>query len=266
MSEQIAFVGAGVMGGTLLASILKNGYPASDIVVGEIREERAAELRALHGVEVTDPRSAVSDADVLFIAVKPQDVPALLAEVADVVRPDAVLVSLAAGVPIATYAAAVPETVAIVRVMPNTPALVGKGVFGVSPGKVCDDGELGLVVRLLSPAGHVEVVDEAQQDAVTALSGSGPAYVFYLAEQMIAAGVAAGLSPDVARRLAVGTIEGAAVLMRSSAADPAELRRQVTSPNGTTAAAIAAFDKAGVAEALQAGVAAAASRSAELSG
>lgn len=265
MSEQIAFLGAGVMGGTILASILKNGYPASDVVVGEIRAKRAAELRAQHGVEVTDPRSAVSDADVLIVAVKPQDVPALLSDVADVVRDDAVLVSLAAGIPIATYQAALPDTVAIVRVMPNTPALVGKGVFGVSAGPACTEGQVNLVVRMLSPAGLVEVVDEAAQDAVTAVSGSGPAYVFYLAEQMIAAGVEAGLEPEVARRLAVGTVEGAAALMKSSDADPAELRRQVTSPNGTTAAAIAAFDEAGVAASLRAGVAAAAARSAELS-
>jgi pyrroline-5-carboxylate reductase len=265
MSEQIAFLGAGVMGGALLSSILRNGYPASDVVVGEIRAERAAELRSQHGVEVTDPRSAASDADVLIVGVKPQDVATLLADVADVVRPDAVVVSLAAGVPIATYAASLPGSVAIVRVMPNTPALVGKGVFGVSRGVACTEGQLNLVVRMLSPAGIVEVVDESVQDAVTAVSGSGPAYVFYLAEQMIAAGVEAGLTPQVARRLAVGTVAGAAALMSSSDADPAELRRQVTSPNGTTAAAIAAFEEAGVAASLRAGVKAAADRSAELS-
>lgn len=266
MSEQIAFLGAGVMGGTLLASVLDSGHPAAGIVVGEVRPERAEELRAQHGVEVTDPRSAVAAADVVIVAVKPQDVPALLADVADNVRPGAILVSLAAGIPIATYAAALPETVAIVRVMPNTPALVGKGVFGLSPDGGCTDDQVDLVVRLLSPAGIVEVVEESAQDAVTAVSGSGPAYVFYLAEQMIAAGVESGLSNDVARRLTLGTLEGAAALLLSSPADPAELRRQVTSPNGTTAAAIATFDEAGVAAGIRAGVKAAAARSAELSG
>jgi pyrroline-5-carboxylate reductase len=266
MTHRIAILGAGVMGETLLSAIVSAGHPADHVVVSEKRAERAAELRETYGVEVTGNAEAVTGADVVLLVVKPQDVAGLLDEIASSVHPSASVVSLAAGIRTAALAAALPDGVAVLRAMPNTPALVGEGMFGVSPGHGVDDEQLATVVALLESGGKVVVVDESLQDAVTAVSGSGPAYVFYLAEAMIAGGVAEGLDPDTARTLAAQTLVGAAALLAGSTEPPEELRRRVTSPNGTTHAAITTFDQRGVKDGLVAGVAACAARSAELSG
>lgn len=262
----IAFLGAGVMGETILAAILRAGQAPGDVRVAEKSPDRAEALRSTHGVVVTDARSAVEGADVVVVAVKPQDVPAVLADVADAVSPSATVVSIAAGVRTATFEAALPAGTAVVRAMPNTPALVGEGMFGISAGSSCTQEQVEAVASLLGTGGEVAVVDESLQDAVTAVSGSGPAYVFYLVEQMVAGGVEAGLDEATARVLATRTLVGAATLLDRSGDEPAELRRRVTSPGGTTAAAIATFDQSGVAAGLRAGVVAAARRSAELSG
>ncbi len=264
--DRIAILGGGVMGETLLNAILASGRRPADVVVSEKVAERAEELRGRYGVAVAEPGDAVVGAATVLVAVKPQDVPGLVADVADGVAPGATVLSLAAGVRIATYEDGLAEGVAVVRAMPNTPALVGEGMFGVSPGSACDDQRLAGAVALLETGGRVVVVPEEQQDAVTAVSGSGPAYVFYLAEAMIDAGVEAGLERDTARVLAQQTIRGAAALLADTSDEPAELRRRVTSPNGTTHAAITTFDEHGVDAGLRAGVAAAARRSAELSG
>ena len=190
----------------------------------------------------------------MLVVVKPQDVPALLEEIAPAVDPDATVVSLAAGIRIATVESALPDGIAVVRAMPNTPALVGEGMFGISPGSSCTGEQLLQVRELLANGGKVVVVDESGQDAVTAVSGSGPAYVFYLAEAMVDGGVEAGLDAETARILATQTLVGAAKLLATSDDDAAELRRRVTSPNGTTAAAIEAFDERDVHDALVAGV------------
>ncbi|MEJ7634617.1 pyrroline-5-carboxylate reductase [Aeromicrobium sp.] len=266
MTQRIAILGAGVMGETLLSAIIDGGHPASDLIISEKREDRAAELRETYGVEVTSNAHAASDAEVILLVVKPQDVPALLEEIVASVRPGATVVSLAAGIRIDTMTAALPEGVAVIRAMPNTPALVGEGMFGISPGPDVSDAQLACVVSLLETGGKVVVVDEAQQDGVTAVSGSGPAYVFYLAEAMIAGGVEAGLDEATARTLATQTLLGSAKLLAESDDTAEELRRRVTSPNGTTHAAIVTFDERGVKEGIVAGVAAAAARSAELSG
>lgn len=265
MTERIAIIGVGVMGETIVTTLLAAGVAPDSVVAVEKRPERVAELRERHGIGAAGAVEAVRGATLVLLVTKPQDVPAVLAEVGPNVAPGATLVSFAAGVRTAAIEAAVPDGVAVVRVMPNTPALVGRGVFGVSPGASCPPARLAEVERLLAPGGEVVVVDEADQDALTAVSGSGPAYVFYLAEAMIAGGVEAGLDRATARRLAVATIEGSAALLAGSDDEPAELRRRVTSPNGTTAAAIATFDEHGVAAAVAAGVRAAAARSAELS-
>lgn len=262
---RIAILGGGVMGETLLTALIASGRRPVDLVVSEKMPDRAEELRQRHGVEVTDVASAVQRAGVVLVVVKPQDVPSVVAEIAPLVDPAATVVSLAAGVRIATYESALADGVAVVRAMPNTPALVGEGMFGVSPGAACDDTRLAEAVALLETGGRVVVVPEDQQDGVTAVSGSGPAYVFYLAEAMIDGGVAAGLDRDTARALAEQTIRGAAALLAGSDDEPAELRRRVTSPHGTTHAAISTFDDHGVDAALRAGVEAAARRSAELS-
>lgn len=266
MTHRIAILGAGVMGETLLSAIVGSGHPTADLVISEKREDRAAELRETYGITVTGNAEAVSEADMVLVLVKPQDVPALLDEIAGSVPPTATVVSLAAGIRIETVTAALPAGVAVIRAMPNTPALVGEGMFGISPGPGVSQQQVADVVALLESGGKVVVVDESRQDAVTAVSGSGPAYVFYLAEAMIAGGLAAGLDEATARTLATQTLVGSAKLLAESDDTAEELRRRVTSPNGTTHAAIVTFDEQGVKDGIQAGIAAAAARSAELSG
>lgn len=265
MSIQIAIIGAGVMGETLLSAFLSAGHSTDDVVITEKRAERATELREKYGVQVLDNAAAAARADVLLLVVKPQDMATVLNEVGGSVRVGATVLSIAAGITIDTVEAGVADGVAVVRVMPNTPALVGEGMFGISPGRDCSADQLAVAQELLEAGGKVVVIDEAQQNALTGVSGSGPAYVFYLAEAMIAGGVAAGLDADTARLLTTQTIVGAAKLLAGSEDGPDVLRKRVTSPHGTTAAAIETFDERGVKDSIAAGIVAAARRSAELS-
>jgi len=258
---RIAVVGGGVMGGTLLTAMAGAGY--EDLVVVERSEQRRLAL-ADQGFETSAELAAVAGADVVLLVTKPQDVPSVLAELTGFVDAEVTVVSLAAGVRTATIEEALVDGVAVVRAMPNTPAVIGLGVFGVSPGSAVSSAKLQEVVDLLSAGGDVVVLDESRQDAVTAISGSGPAYLFYLAEHMIAAGVAAGLEEETAQTLAVQTLNGAAQLLSQSSESAQELRRRVTSPNGTTHSAITTFDQLGVGAGVEAGVRAAIGRSAEL--
>lgn len=260
---RIAVIGGGVMGETLIGAWRAAGI--GSIVVSEPRADRAAELVERHGIESAQGAAAVQGAEVVVLAVKPQQISGAIDQVADSLRSDAVVVSVAAGVTTATMERGLPEGVAAVRAMPNTPAVIGKGMFGVSAGSNVDDQKLDLVVRLLGAAGEVVVVDEAHQDAVTAVSGSGPAYLYYLAEAMIDGGVSAGLDEATAVELTQQTLIGASALLADSDQSAADLRRQVTSPNGTTHAAITTFDEQGAGTALRAGIAAAAARARELS-
>lgn len=254
------------MGETLLTTVLAAGQAPAEVVVAEKSAERAEYLRTTHGVEIADLESAATDAAVVFVVVKPQDVADVLARVGALISPSATVVSFAAGVRLATFESALAPGTAVLRVMPNTPALVGEGMFGLSPGAAAGADRVALVTQLLRPGGKVVVIDEQQQDILTAVSGSGPAYVFYLAEAMAAGGVAGGLDAETARTLTTQTILGAAKLLAGSDVDATELRRRVTSPHGTTAEAIATFDERSVKDAVIAGVLAAARRSAELSG
>jgi pyrroline-5-carboxylate reductase len=258
---RIAVVGGGVMGGTLVEAMARAGH--DDVVVIERSPERRAELER-NGHATAAGIEAVDGADLVLLVVKPQDVATVLPALADAIAPGATVVSLAAGVGTATIEAALPETVSVVRAMPNTPAVIGRGMFGVSPGSRVPADRLDDVVALLASGGEVVVVDESHQDAVTAVSGSGPAYLFHLAEHMIAAGIEGGLEPEDARTLTVQTLAGAAELLARSDDAPEELRRRVTSPNGTTHAAITTFDEHGVGDGIRAGVLAAIARSAEL--
>ncbi|NLC98198.1 MAG: pyrroline-5-carboxylate reductase [Actinomycetales bacterium] len=262
MEQRTAVLGGGVMGGTLVASIVASGN--QNVVVIEKNAERAAELARDYGVEVGTELGLIAGAQQILLAVKPQDMPGLLSQIAPHVGPSAIVISLAAGVTTETIEGVLGSEAAVVRVMPNTPAIVGEGMFGVSAGTSVSAAQLDQVVNLLAHGGKVEVIDEPLQNALTSVSGSGPAYVFYLAENMIEAGVAEGLDREVARSLTAQTLVGAAKLLAESPEEPAELRRRVTSPNGATFAATQVFDEAGVDEALIRGIRAAAHRSAEL--
>ena len=264
-SLRIAILGGGVMGETLAAGFLARLQPTPTVVVAEKRPDRAAELADRLGVRIASMNEAVSGADVVVLAVKPQDFRAMLAELAPSLRPGVLVVSIAAGIPTAVMEEMLPGA-AVVRVMPNTPARINRGVAGISAGSDCTPADLDLAARLMESVGVVVRVPEDLQDAVTAVSGSGPAYVFYLAEAMIAAGVEMGLSPADARLMAVNTILGAGELMAASDEDPAVLRANVTSPNGTTAAAIASMEAAALRQSVIAAMAAARDRSIELSG
>lgn len=260
----VAILGAGVMGEALLAGILQ-ARPASGVLVGEKRPDRAAELTERYGVEVVGNAEAVKRAGTVLLVVKPQDVGPLLDEVAASARPEQVFVSLAAGITTAFVEERLPEGVAVVRVMPNTPALVGEGMSVISPGSHSGAEQLDEAEELLRSTGRVARVPEKQQDAVTAISGSGPAYVFYVAEAMIEAGVHLGLARATATELVVQTLAGSAELLRGTGEHPTVLRERVTSPGGTTAAALRRLDEGGVRAAFLAATEAARDRSRALS-
>ena len=238
MGTKVAILGAGVMGETLLSGLLRAGRPVEALLVGERRAERAAELTERYGVEVVHNRDAARRADTVVVVVKPQDMGELLAEIAPELRPGQLVVSLAAGITTAFIESHLPEGVAVVRVMPNTPALVDEGMAAISRGSHCDEQHLVEAESLMAGTGRVLRVPERQQDAVTAISGSGPAYLFFVVEAMIEAGVHLGLPRTTATELVVQTVVGSAKLLRETGEHPTVLREQVTSPGGTTAAAI----------------------------
>ena len=237
-TTQVAIIGAGVMGETLLSGLVRAGRPPQTLLGGEKRPERAEELRERYGVEVVANRVAASKADTVVVVVKPQDMSDLLDEIAPELRPGQLVVSLAAGITTTFIEAHLPDGVAVVRVMPNTPALVDEGMAAISRGSHCDEEHLAEAESLLAATGRVLRVPERQQDAVTAISGSGPAYLFFVVEAMIEAGVHLGLPRTTSTELVVQTVVGSAKLLRETGEHPTVLREQVTSPGGTTAAAI----------------------------
>jgi pyrroline-5-carboxylate reductase len=237
----VAIIGAGVMGETLLSGLIRGGRDVADLLVGEKRPERATELREKYGVRVVANTEAAT-AQTVVLVVKPQDMADVLTEIAPQLHPGQLLVSLAAGIPTSAIEKHIPDGVAVVRVMPNTPALVDEGMAAISAGSHCDDEHLATAEDLLSTTGRVVRVPEKQQDAVTAISGSGPAYLFFVVEAMIEAGVHLGLPRTTATELVVQTVVGSAKLLRETGTHPTVLREQVTSPGGTTAAAIRALE------------------------
>ena len=234
----VAVLGAGVMGETVVSGLLRAGRAPEDLMMSERRAERAEELRERYGVEVVSNTSAAERAETLVLVVKPQDMADLLDEIAPIIHPGQLVISLAAGITSATIETRLPEGVAVVRVMPNTPALVDEGMAAISAGTHCDEAHLVEAEELLRATGKVIRVPEYQQDAVTAISGSGPAYLFFVVEAMIEAGVHLGLPRSTATELVVQTVVGSAKLLRETGEHPTVLREQVTSPGGTTAAAV----------------------------
>lgn len=259
------------MNEAILAGILAGGYPAELITATVRRAERAEQLRGRHGITVLAGsedaganRTAAQAADVVIVGVKPVGVRAMLEETADVLAPDAVVVSVAAAVPLDLMEAALPAGTQVIRTMPNTPAKLGRGVTALAPGSAATEASVELVRSLLAGTGRVVQVREDQINAVGSVSGSGPAYAFYLAEAMAKAGTELGLDPELAALLAAETLAGAGAMLAEPGADAAALRRAVTSPNGTTEAAIGVFDARGLPGIVDAGMRAAADRSAEI--
>jgi pyrroline-5-carboxylate reductase len=260
----LAILGAGVMGETVLSGLLRAGWSPKQIVATDRRPERQVELSERYGITMLDNVEAAGQADTVLVVVKPQDMADLLAEIAPVLTADCLLVSLAAGVDTATIEAQLPAGTAVVRVMPNTPAQVDEGMAAISPGAHSTPADLAHVTEILSATGRVLTLPERYQDAVTAISGSGPAYLFFVVEAMIEAGVHLGLPRDTATELVVQTMLGSAKLLRETGEHPTVLRERVTSPGGTTAAAVRQLEDHKVRAAFMGAIEAARDRSREL--
>ncbi|MEV6301017.1 pyrroline-5-carboxylate reductase [Actinoplanes sp. NPDC051861] len=260
----VAVIGAGKIGELVLSGLLRSGWPASRLLVTVRRGARGEELAEKYGVTVVDNAEAVSRADILAIAVKPQDAAALLEQIGSKVPEGKLVVSLCAGLPTSFFAARLPEGTPVVRVMTNTPALVDQAMTAISAGPHANGEHLAIAEEMFQPLGVTLRVPESQQDAVTALSGSGPAYFYLLVEAMVDAGILLGLPRQVAHELIVQTAIGSAVMLRDSGEHPVKLREAVTSPAGTTISAIRELEKHGVRAALLSALEAARDRAREI--
>jgi pyrroline-5-carboxylate reductase len=266
---RILLLGAGKMGGAMLEGWLKDGVRPADVTVIDPYPSDRLKALAAEGLRLSPPVGEIGPVDCLLLAVKPQMLDAAAETLAAVAGPETLLISVVAGKTIANLRARAPRVRSVVRAMPNTPAAVGRGVTGCFASPEASDAQRAFTTKLLSAIGRVEwVADEGLIDAVTALSGSGPAYVFHLVEAMAEAGAAAGLPPDLAMRLARATVEGAGeLLFQDSETSAEQLRKNVTSPAGTTAAALEVLMAGdGMRPLMRRAVAAAKRRAGELSG
>ena len=264
MKYELGMIGAGNMAGAIVRGVIDKGYlPAASIIASDLSQPQRDRFAAM-GVHVTDDNAVPASCGRVVVALKPQVIPQVLPAVAASVRDDAVVLSVAAGITTAKLDALLGGRGRIVRAMPNTPMLVGEGMSAVCAGPRATDADLAWACGLFATAGQCVTVDESAMDAVTAVSGSGPAYVFYLIEAMIAAGVAEGLAPAIARTLATQTCTGAAAILMSGNDPPEMYRHAVTSPNGTTQRAIETLDNADAKNILISAIRAAAARSREL--
>lgn len=279
MQPSIGIIGAGNMGeafvGAMLASKLFSPF---DVQVSDVNRERLTHMETRYGIQATTDNGALfRRSDIVILAVKPQQMSEILSRIAPECESEAfkkkLVISIAAGIRIerieaflyASLSEEKKKRLPIIRVMPNTPALVLKGVSGLSANRYASNDDIQTACRILSAMGTVVIFKESDLDAVTALSGSGPAYVFFLAESMIDAGISLGLTPENAWDLAIGTLKGAVAMMESEGEPPEVLRRKVTSPGGTTEAAFKVLDKNNVRQAIIGAITAAADRSKELS-
>lgn len=269
--QKISILGAGSMGTAILAGLLKSGFEGSQVAVTTKSQANADKLRDELGVTAfaldSDAQAnsrSVEGADVVLLAVKPGYVLEVLGQIASSIRPDALVISVAAGITTAAMESALGGDVAVIRSMPNTPAIVSKAVTGLAAGSRSTDAQMALARELFGTIGSVLVVDEDQIDQLSTVSGSGPAYAFYFIEQFTAAAVDLGFTVEQARLLVEQTFAGASDLLLNSGKTPEELRRQVTSPNGTTMRAIEVFEGADLHQLFAKATAAALARAKEI--
>jgi len=264
--KTVGFVGAGNMGEALIKGLLTAGLvPPDAIFATDVRAERVSQLERQYGVrKCGDNRELVGRAEVVILAVKPQVIPAVLREIAPGVTAHTLLVSIAAGVPTARLRAQLPPGARLVRVMPNTAALVLEAATAIAKAEGLHEGDLETVQEIFGAVGKVVVLDEELMDAVTALSGSGPAYIALVIEALADGGVAMGLDRGTAMTLAVQTVLGTARLLLDTGLHPAQLKDMVASPGGTTMAGVAALEEGGLRRALIGAVERATRRSREL--
>lgn len=265
-ARKIAILGAGRIGESLISGLLSSGWrEPSEIAATGRRAERVAELRERHGVEATlSNHDAAAGAALVVISVKPQDIDALLGEVGGLILPEQTVLSVAAAIPTAKIESRLSPGVPVVRAMPNTPSTVHEGIAGLCAGAHAGDEHLDLAEEALLHLGRVVRVPEGSMDAITAVSGSGPAYFALVAESMIEAGILLGLAREISTQLVVQTMLGTAKQLRDEKMHPVELREMVTSPGGTTIAAIRELEMAGVRAAFLNAIEAAMVRSREL--
>ncbi|HWG64494.1 MAG TPA: pyrroline-5-carboxylate reductase [Streptosporangiaceae bacterium] len=262
----IGILGAGKMGEALISGLLRAGRPPSDVVAVVRRAERATQLRETYGVAVVSAAEAAKDADTLIITVKPQDMPVMLDEIAPHVAAGRLVISVAAGITTAMIEERIGLEVPVVRVMSNTPVLVDEAMSVISAGAHARSEHLARTEELLQPVGKVLRIPESQQDAATALSGSGPAYVYFLVEAMVDAGILLGIPRGTAMEMVTQAVFGAATMLRDTGEHPVILREAVTSPGGTTISAIRELERHGVRAAFLAAIEAARDRGHELGG
>jgi pyrroline-5-carboxylate reductase len=260
----IAILGAGQMGEALFSGMLRAGIAPSGVIAAVRRQERRAALADAYGIEVTSAADAASKADTLVITVKPQDMAALLEEIAPRVTSDQLVISVAAGITTRFIESRLSADAAVVRVMSNTPVLVDEAMSVISAGRHASEEHLRRAEELLRPVGKVLRIPESQQDAATALSGSGPAYVYFLVEAMVDAGILLGMPRSTALEMVRQAVYGAATMLRESGEHPVILREAVTSPGGTTINAIRELERHGVRAAFLAAIEAARDRGREL--
>ncbi|MGC4175519.1 pyrroline-5-carboxylate reductase [Demequina sp.] len=265
-APRIAIIGTGVMGSTILTALRVAGWPQDRITAAARSEGNAKSVRENHGIVVElDAAAAVDGADAVILAVKPQDMATALGQIADKVKEGALVITVAAALPTSFYEERLPEGTPVVRAMPNTPSIVARGATGIAAGANATPSHLQLAAGMLRATGLVVAVDEAQIDAVAAISGSGPAYFYAFVEALTEAGVAQGLDRILATQLAAQTLVGSAFLLQHSGESPQHLRQGVSSKGGTTLAALSAMENAGLQGVVAAGVNAAVARARELS-
>jgi pyrroline-5-carboxylate reductase len=262
----IAILGAGKMGEALISGLLRAGRAPAGIVAAARRPQRAGELRERYGIQVAGAADAAKVAGTLVLTVKPQDMAALLAEIAPSVPADRLIISVAAGITTSFIERRLPGDLPVVRVMSNTPVLVDEAMSVISAGSQATDEHLRFTEELLRPVGRVIRIPESQQDAATALSGSGPAYVYYLVEAMVDAGILLGMPRQTALEMVIQAVYGAATMLRDTGEHPVILREAVTSPGGTTISAVRELERHRVRAAFLAAIEAARDRGRELGG
>ena len=261
---QVGLIGVGVMGEALISGLVSSRFPKAQIVFTEKRADRAREISSKYGAREVDLTELAKSSDVILLVVKPQDLAQLLVSIGADLNKSATLVSFAAGKTTDFVSEIVGSNISIIRVMPNTPTLIGLGMAAISLGKSVNTEQAQFVSAFLATCGKVISIEEKLQDAVTALSGSGPAYFFAFVEEMIKSGISLGLSKDQATTLAIQTMAGSAAMLEQSGKSATTLRENVTSPNGTTAAALKVFSEANLGEIVTRAMTAARDRSQEL--
>ena len=260
----IGFIGVGVMGSSIIKSLLMKSITSDQICIADKSPDKLDQLKSQYQVEVKEIAAIGKGCNVIFLAVKPQDLADVLNELKQTIQPETVVISIAAGKTIKFIEDQLQTNNPVIRAMPNTPAQIGKGISAIAAGAKVSGDELKIATELFLTTGEVVVVTEDKIDAVTALSGSGPAYFFYFIEAMVKAGVELGLTDEIATKLAIETISGSAAMLKESNLDATTLRKNVTSPKGTTAAALEVFSNSDLEDIILKAMSAAKNRAQEL--